>query len=881
MSVGEESHPPRLEALAYTSDVDESLAGFRSLNGFGSFEVPITGPITAIVGRNGTGKSRFLASIGAQTELVFRMPVPMRWRLPTDDEEQSARLPAGLWGLAPIPDGHTLGDHLWVTPDLTGWDVGEYHGVRSIWQEHPRDRFHHFLELVSGTALADSVSAGLRAAELRLADDEHPRQSPDGELETELLGSAFVAEVVDKVARASAPVRHLAAYAATAIYPFDHRVGKSVFADLFLVALGIEMAQFRRVGLTGALTNESQRLRFYFQIDSVSAPACAALVLGHEKVWEPDTESTESPSLLQRLADFAERFESICYASSDAGLEPVAGSSWRFTPQLPLELHGGAGVLHEGDAKPLWLEGVAALPRTGDEWRSTLGVRNTRGDPWGAMSWRFAAPQTDLAWVEELEPDENNVINLTAPLAEARLAREAEWQSRLIHNTGRPNELLFGFSDEVLDVCDRAVRAVNAVASVLMVDPPVALLDPSDGVLRWRFIKHGPLPQSQNDLLKLEDLSFGEQRWMRFANLIASRTLDRVLLAYGADSDRGWLESGALEALDPGVFRGSELVVVIDEPEAGLHPTAIDRLARGLQELAETLGIHFVVATHSPNVLRVVQAASGTIAHSHVNLSGERIFQEIDSAELGTLAHDLGMNSVDLLQMTSTFLLVEGEHDRIVISNLIGDEIRRAGVVITPLRGALKVSQIVDSDLVWRFTDARLVLVLDSIDADQMSGIVATAKQHVAEGDMRSAINSLDPLKRDRTSKGKTEREALYELLRAAVTARRIDRLEIFGLQEPDIIDYFHPRELGSVSPDSEYFSLGRREAWDSLHAKYMNTPKKERKDVGFKSWAVDLLGVGTDPSEVLRNASASLDRIPDDFVRLRDLLCSVKPSLE
>jgi len=116
-------------------------------------------------------------------------------------------------------------------------------------------------------------------------------------------------------------------------------------------------------------------------------------------------------------------------------------------------------------------------------------------------------------------------------------------------------------------------------------------------------------------------------------------------------------------------------------------------------------------------------------------------------------------------------------------------------------------------------------------------------------------------------------------LLRAAVTANRVDRLEIFGLSEPDIIDYFHPRELGSISPDSEYFDLGRREAWDLLHSRFMNTPKRERKDLGFKSWAVDILGVGADPSEVLRGASSNLDRIPDDFLRLRDLLCSVKPS--
>ena len=864
-----------LKAFVYTTDVDSSLSGFSGLGGFGSFEIPISGPFTAVVGTNGSGKSRLLESIGKQTELVFDMPPPVYVRLPTDDPESPGRLPRGLWGLAPVPEGHALGDHFWVTPDPTGWDAGEYRGVRSIWQEQPRDRFHHFLELLSGTALADSVARALQSA-----DEKGASQPPSQTLETELLASEFSADVVDKVARTSVPIRQLAAYAATAIYPFDHRVGKDAFADLFLVGVGLELADFCRVGITGAHSNELQRARFYFQVDSISAPGCAALVQGHEQVWEPEPEATEPPNLLQKLASFAENLESINYASSDAGLEPVAGSTWRFTPQLPLELDGGAGVLHEGAIQSLWLEGVPAIPHTGDDWRRALSFRNSRGEDWGTLSWRFATPPTDLSWIEDLEPDENNVIRLDAPLVAAKRAKEADWQSKLIHDSGRPPELMFGFSEEVLSICDRVVRAVNTVASVLTVDPPTALVDPSDGVLRWRFIKHGPLPQSPEDLLVLDDLSFGEQRWMRFANLVVSRLLNRVLAAYGSTSDRAWIESGALDTLDPGVFRGSDLVIVIDEPEAGLHPTAIDRLSRGLQELAETLKVHFVVATHSPNVLRVVQAASGTIAHAHVNLAGNRVFQAINTAELTTFAEDLGMNSVDLLQMTSTFLLVEGEHDRIVINNLIGEEIRRSGVVTTPLRGALKVSQIVDSDLVWRFTDARLVLVLDSLDADQMSGIVAEAKRLLAEGDGRGAIDALDPLKRDRTSKGKTERDALYELLRAAVAANRIDRLEIFGLSEPDIIDYFHPRELGPVSPDSEYFGLGRREAWDALHSRYMNTPRRDRKDLGFKSWAVDILGVGSNPSDILSKASANLDRIPEDFLRLRDLLCSVKPTI-
>lgn len=863
----------KLVALAYTTDVDDSVAGYPTLKGMGKFELPVKGSFTALVGRNGAGKTRLLNSIGAQTELVLSLPSSPTQTGALKDADTSPHRAAGLWGLAPVPEGYGLEDHSWLTPDTGGMDAGLYRGVRSIWPEHPRDRFLHFLNLTKDGELSNAVSVALQHENMASPHDS-PRKSEC----LRLLRSEFTSDILEKISDLPNSLRNTVAYAATAMYPFRYRAGTDTFEDLFLIAIGLELATFSRVGITGAANNATQKLRFYFRDAPQLSPSCVNLLRAHRLANGAPMRSEDEEAPSASVAEYIEELESICYATADAGLATNVNSSWNFTPLLPLNLDGTAGVLHEGPNHTLWLEGVAAVPESHGLVTNANILPYGEGFDWGAGSWRFGTGKTDLSWMQEIEPDENGIIDLASPIIAKRRAADDEWRSKLIHNGSQPREISFVFSQDFLVFCERVVRAVNAVAAVIADDLPAAVMDPSDGTLRWRFIKHGPLPQSANDLLDLNNLSFGEQRWIRFSILIVSRLLDRVLTAYGTEDDRDWIEQGALQQLTAGVFEGCELVTVIDEPEAGLHPTAIDRLSKGLHDLAVHLGIHFVIATHSPIVLRTVQATSGTIAHSHIDLNGDRIFQAIDTAELVEIARDLGMNSVDLLHMTSTFLLVEGEHDRIVIDGLIGADIREAGVVITPLRGALKVSQIVDSDLVWRFTDARLVLVLDSIDSEQMASIVMDAKQMVSDGNMLGAIAALDPLKRDRSSKGKTEREAVYELLRSAVEANRIDRLEIFGLEEPDIIDYFHPRELGPVDLDSEYLHLPRREAWDLLHARYINTPKRDRKNHGFKSWAVETLGVGTDPSDVLRRASANLDRMPEDFERLRELLCSITP---
>src|SRR5262249_22049378 len=48
-------------------------------------------------------------------------------------------------------------------------------------------------------------------------------------------------------------------------------------------------------------------------------------------------------------------------------------------------------------------------------------------------------------------------------------------------------------------------------------------------------------------------------------------------------------------------FKGQVLILVIEEPEANLHPLAQDWLARRIRRMAEEDGLQVVITTHSPS----------------------------------------------------------------------------------------------------------------------------------------------------------------------------------------------------------------------------------------------------------------------------------------
>ncbi len=115
-----------------------------------------------------------------------------------------------------------------------------------------------------------------------------------------------------------------------------------------------------------------------------------------------------------------------------------------------------------------------------------------------------------------------------------------------------------------------------------------------------------------------------------------------------------WLSVFAL-ATDPEID-----VLLLDEPDAHLHPSLQDQLLEGLRGLAETAGKQVLVATHSTEILR--NADPHDILHVRRGGGG---YLEKDSQKVGMLA---GMGTdyaprVDGAKKSKRILFVEGRSD--------------------------------------------------------------------------------------------------------------------------------------------------------------------------------------------------------------------------
>jgi len=861
------NRPAELIGLAYTGDVDPVVAQCDPVPGFGCFEIPVSGPLTALVGKNGSGKTRFLRSIGIQTELLYKMAPPLEDKPRDDNRPYSGRLLGEpLWNLS---EANREEDE-WTAPNANSEG-----GVDGIWSESPRSRAHSFSEFNNADR---DWSAFFLPGETLTEPADAKYLFPTA------TGQRFAHHLWESSARDQQLqpgwLERLAPLAATAMYTAWGGLDPPKVANwewrekLFMLSVGREIAEQCVISLTGATNGSTQRLRFWFEADAARTPAVSLLLIGVER-FLPDglyrqdlgdairSDGDDEPNFCQPPF-IEEKFNSVVYASGDAGLVTHPGSTRHFTPLLPLALYSFAAVLDSDDEHGLFLEGDSVLS-SAKQAPPHGGVQ-----PSEPVSW---CGGQELGGTFDIFADvdfEGPRIDLTAGMTRRREAVEEAWRDSLLLGRSATNPWNMSVPIEEQQFLNVFVRIVNRVSHLLMEDPPTACIDISSGRVEWRFIKNGPAPNSRRDTLSLDQLSLAERRWCAVANLLTSRFLSRAVIALGEPEDQEWASSALFDhPADP--FGHTPTIVTIDEPEAGLHPTAIRHLSQGLALLGDALHVHFVVATHSPHVLRTVRGTSGTIAHAHLDGRGQTIFEAVDPAELDSLASVIGMHQEDVLQMTSTFVIVEGEHDKVVLEEVLRDSLAQAGAVIVPMRGADNSHQIVDSAILWRFHEGRIVVVLDSLSTERITTALTEAQALLRTGARDEALAVIETLKAGSADEGTRELEALHELFVHAALSDRLQRLEVFSLAKPDIIDYFHPVELGAPPESSEFGSAKIEDVWPELMKRYRNAPKKNKP--GFKTWALTQLGVEGDVTSALSKAARNLDRIPTDFEDLRRLV--------
>jgi hypothetical protein len=217
-------------------------------------------------------------------------------------------------------------------------------------------------------------------------------------------------------------------------------------------------------------------------------------------------------------------------------------------------------------------------------------------------------------------------------------------------------------------------------------------------------------------------------------------------------------------------------------------------------------------------------------------------------------ATQLGLTPSDLLQLTRVFVLVEGTHDEIVLNELIGADIQRAGGRIIPINGALHARSIADARILFDATDAAVVFVLDNVNGPAALKIWEQATARYLEGKHKEAKATLAGLSKLGSGGEVLWLQALGE---RAIDARVLHRIRPYGLEKRDILCYL---------PASMF--VPGQVVWEQLESDFDNARATGSTQDNFKSWLKKHRGANF-TREHVRDAAVSMDSLPHEFTAL------------
>ncbi len=194
----------------------------------------------------------------------------------------------------------------------------------------------------------------------------------------------------------------------------------------------------------------------------------------------------------------------------------------------------------------------------------------------------------------------------------------------------------------------------------------------------------------------IDILGRGVARWVAIAVRAAARRL------------RTGRSPGAGAAPFPGVL-------LIDEPEAHLHPGAVKSVAQWLVDRTREDGIGVVVATHEVEFLDLPAESAQLVYVSRA--PGEYTRAETVGGDLlGALeshAGDLGLSRGQILLRSKGVLVVEGLQDVAVLRRYYDQRLRERRMLLLPLHGLHEALSLLELEFLARL-DVPLVLLCDN-----------------------------------------------------------------------------------------------------------------------------------------------------------------------
>lgn len=389
----------------------------------------------------------------------------------------------------------------------------------------------------------------------------------------------------------------------------------------------------------------------------------------------------------------------------------------------------------------------------------------------------------DWPWLEMIQTTEEPFAYRVPPVTEARV-----------------DQLALLATDLLPDFVDGAIGA-HVTASSL-----------------WGHMPKVSLNYDQRGLTQCADLvdaaGQGAARWMAAAVQIALHLMEE------------FPDLTAIRELGRGAFSGH--VLLVDEPEAHLHPSAVASMVRWCQRMVR-YGFTVIVASHHEEFLRI-RGDDVTLVHvtrtPDLIHSSARTLLTTTVTELQDLAFDVGMHPASVLSLHRAVLFVEGPLDEAVLDEYGRLKLDPAGVKIIPVHGTKNLEGLVSVELVSGL-GLRIGILTDATDPETM----ADRSRRKRSSEERKVLRVIEIAK----EKGLAEPTA-------------------FGVPEPDLLFAFPPEAI------REYLK-GPFPGWKELVAECREASGKGPSDsVDWKSYAYDRYGLDIRTPDGVRDIVRKLD---------------------
>lgn len=163
----------------------------------------------------------------------------------------------------------------------------------------------------------------------------------------------------------------------------------------------------------------------------------------------------------------------------------------------------------------------------------------------------------------------------------------------------------------------------------------------------------------------------------------------------------------------------------------------------------------------------------------------------------------LGVQVPAYKNLRGVLLVVEGEHDRLVLDELWGLELRAAGVGVVRMLGTHNILATVDLDFIERYLDVDVTVMLDNTRLERLS----------------------------RSGERTPEEKKLLHLRRAAKERGR--NVREIGLDRPDIVCYLSETAVRRLHPTFT--------SWTDINSSRPDRPMRYKEDWLLARHGVDL----------------------------------------